>query len=178
MTTLPDLARRALGAYALSILLLLALAACGPGTGGTGTGPVTGGTGTGPVTGVFGYGGPGFSAGAPCVDDCQSASLVLENDRVEFTAPCQRFIYIGPWELDEQGVVVLEGTLETTDVVNGQSQTTRSHAVMRLQFNDAAANSREVALTVRDATGTNLVAPVTLQQGARAHTPATCSAGP
>lgn len=168
MTTLPDLAKRTLGACALSALLLLALSACGPGTGGTGTGP---------VTGVFGYGGPGFAVGAPCVDDCQGVSLVLENDRVEFTAPCQRFVYLGPWELDEQGVVVLEGTLETTDVVNGQPQTTRNPAVMRLQFSDAAADRREVALTVRDATGANLVAPVTLQQGARAHTPASCGKG-
>lgn len=169
MTTLLDLARRTLGAYALSALLLLALAACGPGTGGTGTGP---------VTGVFSYGGPGFSAGAPCVDDCQGVSLALENDRVEFTAPCQRFVYLGPWALDEQWVVVLEGTLETTNRVNGQPQTTRSPAVMRLQFSEATADSREVALTVRDATGANLVAPVTLQQGARAHTPATCGTGP
>ena len=168
MTTLPDLVRRALGACALSVSLLV-LAACGPGTGGTGTGP---------VTGVFGYGGPGFSVGAPCVDDCQGVSLVLEDDHVEFIAPCQRFVYLGAWELDEQGVVVLDGTLETTDVVNGQPQTTRSPAVMRLQFSDAAAAPREVALTIRDATGANLVSPVTLQQGARAHAPATCGTSP
>jgi hypothetical protein len=166
MTTLPDLARRALQACAVSVLL--ALAACGPGTGGTGTGP---------ITGVFNYAGPGFSTGAPCAQDCPGVTLQLESDRVEFIAACQRFIYIGPWGLDEQGVAVLEGTLETTEVVNGQPQTTRQPAVMRLQFSEATADSREVALTVRDATGANLLAPVTLQQGFRAATPAACGAG-
>lgn len=166
MTTLPDLARRALQACAVSVLL--ALAACGPGTGGTGTGP---------ITGVFNYGGPGFSVGAPCVQDCPGITLRLETDRVEFTAACQRFVYIGPWELDEQGIAALEGTLETTEVVNGQPQTTRGPAVMRLQFSEATADSREVALTVRDATGANLLAPVTLQQGTSASVPAVCGGG-
>ena len=166
MTTLPDLARRALQACAVSVLL--ALAACGPGTGGTGTGP---------ISGVFNYAGPGFSTGLPCALDCPGVTLRLEAERVEFTAACRRFIYTGPWELDEQGVVVLEGTLETTEVIDGQARTTSQPAVMRLQFSEAAVDSSEVSLTLRDATGANLLAPVTLQQGTRAAAPPACGGG-
>lgn len=165
MIALPDLARRAFQACAF--FTVLALAACGPGTGGTGTGP---------ITGVFNQPGPVFSAGSPCEANCVGASLKLEIDRVEFTAPCQRFVYVGPWGVDEDGTAVLDGTLETTDVLNGQHQIAGRPAVMRLQFGPATATIREVALTVRDATGANLMAPVTLRQGTRAAVPATCGA--
>ena len=62
-------------------------------------------------------------------------------------------------------------------VVNGQPQATRRSAVMRLQFSEAATNSREVALTVRDATGANLLTPITLQQGSRTTAPPACAGG-
>ncbi|MFY3383718.1 hypothetical protein [Paracidovorax sp. MALMAid1276] len=166
-TLLPELALRAVRAFTL--LLALALAACGPGTGGTGTGP---------VTGVYSYAGPGFSVGAPCADDCPRITLRLEPERVEFTALCLRFVHEGPWQPDAEGAVTLEGTLETTEWLNGQPRITRSPAVLRLQFSSAtAAEPREVSLTLRDATGANLVTPITLEQGTQAAAPSGCSAG-
>ncbi|MFN4121506.1 hypothetical protein [Acidovorax sp.] len=165
-TLLPELALRAV--RTCTLLWALALAACGPGTGGTGTGP---------ITGIYNYAGPGFSTGAPCADDCPQVTLQLEAERIVFTALCLRFVYDGPWQPDDAGAVLLEGTLETTEWLNGQPQTTRSPAVLRLQFSDGSTDSQQVALTLRDATGANLVMPITLAQGTRTAAPSGCSAG-
>ncbi|WP_133066250.1 hypothetical protein [Acidovorax kalamii] len=148
---------------------LLVLAACGPGTGGTGTGP---------INGVLGFSGSGFAVGAPCAQHCGSTELRLENERVELTVTCRHFVFTGPWEIDATGLAVLNGTLETTELADGQVQTRTVAAEMRLQFSDTRADSsREVAVTVRDAQGNHLIAPLTLEQRPAATAPEACAPG-
>lgn len=148
---------------------LLVLAACGPGTGGTGTGP---------ILGAVNFSGSGFAIGAPCAQHCGNTELRLENERVELTVVCRRFVFIGPWEIDAQGLAVLNGTMETTELADGQVQTRTVAAVMRLQFSDTRADSsREVAVSVRDAQGNHLITPLTLEQRPAATAPEACTPG-
>ncbi len=170
MNVLPELWARA--AWLMAKLLataatVLMLAACGPGTGGTGTGP---------INGVLGFSGTGFAVGAPCAQHCGSTELRLENERVELTVTCRRFVFNGPWEIDATGLAVLSGSLETTEFADGQVQTSTVAAEMRLQFSDTRAeSSHEVAVTVRDAQGNHLIAPLTLQQRPTATAPEACA---
>ncbi len=128
----------------------LVLAACGPGTGGTGTGP---------IGATLGFsGGAGASTAAPgtgCAADCSQASLRLDTERVELTAPCLRFVYTGPWGVDAAGLAILAGTAETGGA-------TAPNAVLRLQFSDATAASAQVTLTLTDSAGRTLAGPATL----------------
>lgn len=172
MNVLPELWAR-VGRMALltarrlvAVTTLLVLAACGPGTGGTGTGP---------INGAVYFSGAGFTVGAPCALHCGGTDLLLENERVELNITCQRFVFNGPWEIDAQGLALLKGTLETTEFSNGgEAQTRTVAAEMQLQFSDTRADSsREVVVTVRDAQGKLLVAPRTLEQR-----PASAAAAP
>ena len=70
---------------------LLVLTSCGPGTGGTGTGP---------ILGAVNFSGSGFAIGAPCAEHCGSTELRLENERVELTVTCRHFVFTGPWEIE------------------------------------------------------------------------------
>lgn len=149
-------------------LVVLALTACGPGTGGTGTGP---------ISGIFQFSGPGFSSGMPCAGQCPSYILRLEPEHVEYSAGCNRFTATGPWAIDDKGMATLPGTLETTESVNGQVQTRRTPAWLYLQFGDAGVDSTEVSLSVRDAAGANLLMPTTLHKGTEGAQPAACTAG-
>jgi len=150
----------------VAVTTLLVLAACGPGTGGTGTGP---------INGAVYFSGAGFTVGAPCALHCGGTDLLLENERVELNITCQRFVFTGPWEIDAQGLALLKGTLETTEFPNrGEAQTRTVAAEIQLQFSDTRADSsREVVVTVRDAQGNLLVAPRTLEQR-----PASAAAAP
>lgn len=165
MNALPDILARAV--RWLLLAPLLALAACGPGTGGTGTGP---------IIGVFNFAGSGFSAGAPCTT-CGQANLQLDNERVELTISCRRFIHTAPWEIGTDGLAVVNGAFETTEFVDGVAQARSVPAVMHLQFSEARADSQEVAVTVRDANGNDLVAPLTLEQRPAATSPEACALG-
>lgn len=127
-----------------------ALAACGPGTGGTGTGPI------GATLGfAAGTGASATAPGAGCVTDCPQASLRLDTERVELAASCLRFVYTGTWGVDTAGLAILSGTAET-------GGTTAPNAVLRLQFSDATAASAQVTLTLTDSAGRSLSGPVTL----------------
>jgi len=158
----------------LAIVLLAALAvACGPGTGGTGTGPVNGIASFGGTVGTtFGT---GLSVGLPCTDDCPAVSLRLENERVEFSAPCRRFVHEGAWSIDASGLATVDGTLETETVTNGQHAKSSAAAVLRLQFSEALAESKQVMVNVRDAQGRNVLPALNLQRdNAGAATIGTC----
>lgn len=172
MNVLPELwahAARLMARLLATAATLLVLAACGPGTGGTGTGP---------ILGAVNFSGSGFASGAPCAQHCGSTYLRLENERVELSITCQHFVFTGPWEIDAEGLAVLNGTMETTDFAEGQTQTRTAPAVMRLQFSSARADSsREVVITVRDLQGNHLIAPLTLEQQPTAAAPESCTPG-
>ena len=51
----------------------------------------------------------GIAVGLPCTDNCSSVGLLLENERVELTASCRRFVHVGPWRTDAEGLAVLDG---------------------------------------------------------------------
>lgn len=150
MTNLFERPARWLAGLAAALLL----AACGPGTGGTGTGPITGNIGA-----ILGFsGGAGASTAAPgtgCTTDCAQTRLRLDSERVELAAPCLRFVYTGPWGLDTAGLAILTGTAET-----GGAST--PNATLRLQFSDATAASAQVTLTLTDSAGRTLAGPATL----------------
>lgn len=146
MTNLFERPARWLACLAAALLL----AGCGPGTGGTGTGPIG-------VTLGF-SGGTGASVAAPgtgCTSGCAQASLRLDTERVELTGPCLRFVYTGPWGVDAAGLAVLTGTADT-------GGTTAPNATLRLQFSDATAASAQVTLTLTDSAGRALAGPATL----------------
>jgi hypothetical protein len=155
---------RALTRLILALTLAAGLAACGPGTGGTGTGPIT------PTAGFSGGIAGGFTSGtaagganalppaAPCTADCPQASLRLDTERVELAAPCLRFVFTGSWAPDAAGLAVLAGTLETAR----GTATAMSNATLRLQFGSAGIDSVQVNLTLTDDAGRALLGPATL----------------
>lgn len=157
-TTLFDTLRRAL----LAAALLLGLAACGPGTGGTGTGP---------IGATLGYaGGTSGSTAAPgigCTGDCPQAALQLDAARVVLQAPCLRFVHDGAWTVDGGGLAVIDGSV----------QGVAARVTLRLQFSEASAASSQVSATLSDDTGRVLLGPVTLLRNDTLNTsPLTCPA--
>lgn len=169
MTNLPEFFQRVGRLVAASALL--GLAACSPGTGGTGTGPI----------GTLSYVGkpaPTFSLGpapgAACKDNCASVALVLEKERVELTASCQRFVHVGEWATNPEGLVVLYGVLQTTTFIGTQSKTDAVPAILRLQFSEGQADSKQVSIAVRDSEGHDLLAPLNLERGLASGTVGIC----
>lgn len=170
MNALPELLTRLARLLALTTALLLA--ACGPGTGGTGTGP---------VGGVLNFAGVGFSTGVPCPQCGGSSSLRLEDERVVLYIHCRRFVHTGPWEIDAQGLAVLTGTLEGPDAGSSgatpETPAAPTGAVVRLQFSDGRADSRQVVAVLLDLSGNSLAPPMTLTQHTGPSAPGTCPAG-
>lgn len=156
---------RALTRLILAVTLVASLAACGPGTGGTGTGPITTTVGfSGSATGslLTGSTAGGSSVTTPpvggCTADCALASLRLDADRAELTTPCLRFVFTGSWAVDAGGLAVLAGTLETAQ----GTATATSKATLRLQFNSAGIDSAQVNMTLTHEAGNTLLGPATL----------------
>jgi hypothetical protein len=159
---------RALTHLTLAFTLVASLAACGPGTGGTGTGPITptvgfsggvSGTTTGGTTSGTAAGGAiATPPAAPCTADCPQAHLRLDTERVELAAPCLRFVFTGSWAVDAGGVAVLAGTLETAR----GTATATSKAALRLQFSSAGIDSAQVNITLSNDAGNALLGPATL----------------
>lgn len=157
----------------IALLISLGLAACGPGTGGTGTGPSLGFSGS--LTATTTAGTSSVTApGAGCPPDCQQAYLRLEPERVELAAPCLRFVSTGSWLTDAAGLTVVTGTLETTE---GRVVAT-TQATLRLQFSTAAATSPVVTLTLSDALGHLLQGPIPLLRNEAASIATAPACGP
>jgi hypothetical protein len=153
-----DRAHRWLRAALLA--LAAALAACGPGTGGTGTGP---------IHGTLGFSGNAGATILPTPGDV--ASLRLEAQRVELLAGCRRFAYTGAWEPGANGELLLEGTLETTTAAGTGSVP----ATLRLQFSEKEVASARVTAVVTGANGAALLGPLVLERAdAAALGPAQC----
>lgn len=152
MTNLPDLLAR--WARLLAFSLMAALAGCGPGTGGTGTGP---------VQGVVQFSGSGVQGAAPSGSLCQASCefrLVLEAQRVELSAGCRRFVHVGDWSVDADGKAVLEGQLEIVTA----GGTASVPASLLLQFSQKEPTSPQVTALVTGEGGALLAGPAVLDR--------------
>jgi len=150
------------------VLLLVLLAACGPGTGGTGTGPVSF---SGTVAGgsaAVGTAGGIVAPGLPC-SACTRVELRLDDGQVELRVPCGRFAFAGPWNA-EATELALPGTFELTRADGPASLP----ATLRLQFGTEGVRGQQVVVTLVDAAGAPVVA-ATLQRGEGAPAPAPCT---
>jgi hypothetical protein len=141
-----DLPEKLLRACLLAVFVFLA--GCGPGSGGTGTGPIatqffTAATG---LTGATG----GIAGPAARVD------LQLQNTGVDLTTDCGRFVFTGDWAVNAGGTVVLPGRFERT----GSSTV----ASLRMQFSEGVSDSRVVTVTLLDASGNVLLGPIALNR--------------
>jgi hypothetical protein len=157
----------------LSVLaLLLALISCGPGTGGTGTGPIEK-----SLT---------FSGALPpntmlpvtqCETDCSEWHLALEDDVVELRTACLRFAHTGSWRLEpNRRVADVEGSIELPQMVG---MTSTAPATLRLTFSAVPEESNHVTVTLLDADGRTLAGPRSLERSERMAAPAkpgTCPA--
>lgn len=136
------------------LAVLTSLAACGPGTGGTGTGPIS-----------FGFsgssGGAVFapSAGAAGCDRICQVNLLLEDQRVELESSCLRFVRTGSWKVDDNGLLVLQGTVARVT----SKGTVSAPGTLRLQFSGPTAASSQVTLTLLDDAGGALLGPLLLR---------------
>lgn len=166
MTLLLEPLRRALRAFlrnlrplsATALLGLAALAGCGPGTGGTGTGP---------INGAYSFATIAGTAGATVPAD--DVSLKLEEQRVTLVAGCLSFVYTGAWGVDAQGLLVLDGTVTATaagpaGAMPAQGQVPFA-ARLRLQFSEPTPASAQVTVTLADTAGRVLLGPVVVPRG-------------
>jgi hypothetical protein len=154
MTNLSESAGRWVRLLAFS--LLAALAGCGPGTGGTGTGP---------LHGAAHFSGAGMQGASPSGSLCQGScevTLALEAQRVELVAGCRRFLHVGEWSIGEDGKAMLEGQVEITTAAGSASVP----ATLQLQFSEKDANlARAVTAVVTAQDGSLLAGPALLDRG-------------
>ena len=147
--------------WVLALLVLpWLLAACGPGGGGTGTGPVNALMQTYSGTSIQGA----ISSSAPgnCAPQCGAADLVVEEVLVRFASDCRLFTFAGAWSLDANGAVSLHGTLATTA---GTAKVV-APASLDLQFSERQVDSARATAVLRDESGRAILGPFNLQRGA------------
>ena len=145
----------------LLLAALLLLAACGPGSGGTGTGPISfSGLGRNVTTAQPGTSPPTGGTAGDCTSDCLRVDVQLHEAQVELTTPCSRFVFEGPWAQDASGFVTVTGRYETPSL--GRTEV----ATLRLQFGGSAEGSQQVTATLLNEAGQLLVGPVTLARQA------------
>lgn len=180
---------KTLKTYLLIALAMLAtLTGCGPGTGGTGTGPSVGSNPlplSTPLT---------FSTSnsinleksaiviGPTYPVVRSAILSLENGRVELRYGCKSFVYSGSWSIDETtGNSILIGTFTDLKLsVGGQPALAPIVATLYLSFSKLKIESDSVSLLVKDNAENTLIGPFQLSKdGTSENTAATtvCNAG-
>lgn len=150
MTHLPETPWMRLRRW-LAIAMLLALSACGPGTGGTGTGPIDGAA---SFASPGSFGGGAAAPAGPCVGPCPVVHLRLEPLQVEFRQDCLRFVHAGEWSVDAAGVALVPGRIEGGSAGGA--------GTLRLQFEGAPQESPRVAITLFDGGGTVVVGPLSL----------------
>jgi hypothetical protein len=179
---------RALLCAGLCIFATMMLSACGPGTGGTGTGPSAVGGPTPFTNSYFTSSGAGTVTSAPlpnpvtpstptatpslpastCTAGCasnldtQALSLYLQADSVTLSSPCATFKFAGPWSISASGEATLLGVLESTVTVNGQISRTSQSANLTLSFAGTAQSSASVSVRITNSAGRVLLNPVTL----------------
>lgn len=145
MNDLPDACRRA-ARLTLACVLAWALAACGPGGGGTGTGPI----------GSLFFATGSVSVPSGVAGASSAVQLKLQDTSVEFATECGRFVFTGDWAANAGATVVLPGRWDTAS--------RSSAATLRLQFSASPADSRQVTATLLDAGGNAIAGPVLLER--------------
>jgi hypothetical protein len=164
MSTKPLLHK--LAQYCLAWLTLV-LVACGPGTGGTGTGPIDGAptstTAPGVYSGVFTVT-PSTNTVTPTgCTSCtatQAVNLQVQTDSIQVSSPCFTFTYAGLWSTAADGSVTVQGSY-TQLSATAPSGTLSQSATLTLRF---GAGNNSVQLSIQNATGQTLLPPTTLQR--------------
>lgn len=172
---------KTLKAYLLIALAMLAtLSGCGPGTGGTGTGPSIGySSPASPVSGPITYSGTPSSPAAvfggtsaervasvfgPSVSALKNAVLSLDVQRIDLRKACQTFTYVGDWTIGPDGSTRLLGTYSSTRILpDGQADVATFVATALLQFASGNASSNNVSAVVKDSAESVLMGPFELQ---------------
>ncbi|HVR49633.1 MAG TPA: hypothetical protein VMS38_07835 [Pseudorhodoferax sp.] len=154
---------------AASAVVMAALAACGPGTGGTGTGPgMSAGLAAGTYNGLLNQGALP-TVPLPCGEHCGAeVSLSVSEARVELSLPCQRFVYDGHWAFDSMGQAELVGRWQQLVQVGDEAVLEQQSARLALTVGLPDEQGLRVQLTVTGLDGLALVGPVQLQGGAQA----------
>jgi hypothetical protein len=147
--------------------LALLLAACGPGTGGTGTGPEAGAPVAIAAPGVYNgvytanpSSAPATPTGCASCTSTQAVNLQVQTDSLQVSSPCFTFTYAGPWSAAADGSVAVQGTY-TQLSAKAPTGTSSQAATLTLRF---AAGNDSVQVTIQDAAGQTLLPPVTLQR--------------
>lgn len=164
MTATPEPFWRHLRAVLAAVTLAALMTSCGPGTGGTGVGPISFGS---PL--AVGAAGLGPPVATGCAG-CARADLRLEEGRVELLVPCGRFVYAGDWNAQAQ-LLLLSGSFEST----AGGALVAAPAMLRLQFSREALESEQVTVTVVSQGGANLVQAMVLQRQAAAAEGGSCA---
>lgn len=150
-----------------AVLALFVLTACGPGSGGTGVGPIQpklafGSSGITPSAPVGVTIGPAHSASADCTSQpqCAEATLRLEDTRISLTAACLRFAFEGLWSIDANGRLSVPGTMD----LFGSTGTTTGKVTLTLLFSELEVSSSQVTVTLTDAAGKPAFGPKVLNR--------------
>ncbi len=151
-------------------LLVLLLVACGPGTGGTGTGPVAGApvpAGSPTLSSVYNgvytanpSSAPATPTGCASCTSTQAVNLQVQTDSLQVSSPCFTFTYAGPSSAAADGSVAVQGTYTQLSAA-APTGTSSQAATLTLRF---AAGNDSVQVTIQDAAGQTLLPPVTLQR--------------
>jgi hypothetical protein len=183
-------------AIGLCLVALMVLSACGPGTGGTGTGPSVGASPISFTDSYFTSSGAGTVTAAPlpnpgttptvspttttslpaptCTTSCasnldgQAISLHLQADRIVLSTPCATFTYAGVWSVSATGETTVQGVLESSPVVNGQTSRSSQNASLTLGFPNGVDGSSTLSVSIKDSAGKLLLGPTTLLRAANA----------
>jgi hypothetical protein len=149
----------------LCLLAALALSACGPGTGGTGTGPQTIAPFAASYIGTQSAASPaGVATSSTGAGSSTSAavSLQLQTTGIVVTSGCADFNYAGTWSVSSTGEISVQGIYSSAGAT-GQTSAAPQTAVLRIAFANATAESAIVTLSIQTPSGTLLLGPVTLQ---------------
>jgi hypothetical protein len=148
-----------------SLWIACLLVACGPGTGGTGTGPNVGASlAEGTYTATLD---PDFQPmqPLPCGDRCAGAMVLTVGEaRVELSLPCQRFVHEGSWEFDADGLAELSGRWTTLAVRGDKTVLQEQSVLLTLVANLPDGQGLRLQLSLRGLDGVPLLGPVLLTQ--------------
>lgn len=139
--------------------------ACGPGTGGTGTGPNMGAAlAEGTYSATLDTSLPPVQP-LPCGERCAGALVLSVGEaRVELNLPCQRFVHEGHWAFDADGQAELTGRWSALVVSGGKTVLHEQSARLTLLASLPDGQGLRLQLVLRDLQGATLLGPVLLAQ--------------